>query len=178
MLFGDILFLGLFPIEILIIPSGMKTFISGTNDLIKQMCQNKSKECWRYCIMGIFVPFPNGKFTQPCPLTWPVPSSPPAHAQEPPAWQPTPRRPLGSGPAGSLWSRKKPIVTEQCSWTTIAHYLNFGTVPPIQCSTVTPVRVGQFIGGRRTMRGTPGREPHIPYQIPNMPYQIWNSMSF
>ena len=25
------------------------------------------------------------------------------------------------------------------------------------------------LGGRRTMRGTPGREPHIPYQIPNIP---------
>ena len=34
------------------------------------------------------------------------------------------------------------------------------------------------IGGRQTMRGTSGREPHIPYQIPNIPYQIWNSMSF
>ena len=30
------------------------------------------------------------------------------------------------------------------------------------------------LGGRRTMRGTPGREPHIPYQIPNITYQIWN----
>ena len=26
------------------------------------------------------------------------------------------------------------------------------------------------------MRGTPGREPHIPYQILSIPYQIWNSM--
>ena len=25
------------------------------------------------------------------------------------------------------------------------------------------------------MRGTPGGEPHMPYQIPNIPYQIWNS---
>ena len=34
------------------------------------------------------------------------------------------------------------------------------------------------IGVRRTMRGTSGREPHNPYQIPNIPYQIWNCMSF
>ena len=34
------------------------------------------------------------------------------------------------------------------------------------------------IGGKRTMRGTSGREPHIPYQTPNMPYQICNCMSF
>ena len=33
------------------------------------------------------------------------------------------------------------------------------------------------VGGRRTMRGTPGREPHMSYQIPNIPYQICNSMS-
>ena len=36
---------------------------------------------------------------------------------------------------------------------------------------------GLHLGGRRTMTGTPGREPHIPYQIPNNPYQIWNGMS-
>ena len=34
------------------------------------------------------------------------------------------------------------------------------------------------LGGRGTIRGTPGREPNIPNQIPNIPYQIWNSMSF
>ena len=34
------------------------------------------------------------------------------------------------------------------------------------------------LGGRRTVRGTPRREPHIPYQIPKIPYQIWNSMSY
>ena len=38
--------------------------------------------------------------------------------------------------------------------------------------------MGGKVGGRRTMRGTPGREPHMPYQIPNIPYQIWNTMSF
>ena len=27
------------------------------------------------------------------------------------------------------------------------------------------------------MRGTSGREPHIPYQIPNMPYQIQNMLT-
>ena len=32
------------------------------------------------------------------------------------------------------------------------------------------------LGGRQTMRGTLGREPHMPYQISNIPYQIWNSM--
>ena len=35
-----------------------------------------------------------------------------------------------------------------------------------------------MVGGRWTMRGTPGREPHFPYQIPNISYQIWNIMSF
>ena len=35
-----------------------------------------------------------------------------------------------------------------------------------------------LLGGRRTTRGTPGREPHNPYQIPNIPYQIWNCISF
>ena len=34
------------------------------------------------------------------------------------------------------------------------------------------------VGDRRTMRGTHGRVPHIPYQIQNIPYQIWNSMYF
>ena len=29
-----------------------------------------------------------------------------------------------------------------------------------------------MIGGRWTLRGTPGSEPHIPNQIPNVPYQI------
>ena len=34
------------------------------------------------------------------------------------------------------------------------------------------------IGGRQTLRGTPGREPDIPYQIPNIPYQIWKVCPF
>ena len=28
---------------------------------------------------------------------------------------------------------------------------------------------GNKVGGRRTMRGTSEREPHIPYQMPNIP---------
>ena len=43
---------------------------------------------------------------------------------------------------------------------------------PVECDT------WDVVGGRRTMRGTPGREPHMPYQITNISYQIWNSMSF
>ena len=27
------------------------------------------------------------------------------------------------------------------------------------------------------MRATPGREPHVPYQIPKFPFKIWNMLT-
>ena len=44
----------------------------------------------------------------------------------------------------------------------------FFMVPTFPTFSTFPVWSAPGRGGRRTMRGTPGREPHILYQIPNI----------
>jgi hypothetical protein len=58
-----------------------------------------------------------------------------------------------------------------------------GMSPKIKCHskgyvTQNRMSLNMEFGDRRTMRGTSGGEPHIPYQILNLLYQILISMSF